>query len=365
METLSQCTILLVDDTEENIDVLVEILGDYYELAVAMDGESALEIAKEDLPDLILLDIMMPDMDGYEVCKRLKEAPETADIPVVFVTAKSETSDEAQGFDLGAVDYITKPISPAVVKARVKTHLALEITRKTLAEQNKELIEAAQLQEAVDRISRHDLKNPLTTILSVPQLLMMDDNVDEQQKEMLGRVEQAGLTMLNMINLSLDLFKMERGTYQLTPVEVDLAGVIRWIYREHGETAASLEVPLKLMIEGAEASDDAVFSVPGEELLLYSMLGNLVKNGLEATPEGQELTISLSQGDPITIAMENSGEVLAEVRDSFFEKYATAGKNKGTGLGTYSAKLIAETHKGTIGFESGNGKTTVTVSLPT
>jgi len=117
--------ILVVDDTETNIDILVEILSPEYEVMVAMDGPTALELAKEDPPDLILLDIMMPEMDGYEVCVRLKADKRTFRIPVIFITALSSTQDEAKGFIAGGVDYITKPISPPTVLARIKTHLAL------------------------------------------------------------------------------------------------------------------------------------------------------------------------------------------------------------------------------------------------
>ena len=117
--------ILVVDDNEANIDILVEVLSDDYELSVAMRGEKALELAVETPPNLILLDIMMPEMDGYEVCRRLKADPRTARIPVIFVTAMNEINDETRGFEVGAVDYITKPISPPVVLARVATHIAL------------------------------------------------------------------------------------------------------------------------------------------------------------------------------------------------------------------------------------------------
>lgn len=119
-------SILIVDDIPDNIDVLNGILHDDYQIKVAINGERALKIASgENPPDLILLDVMMPGMDGYEVCRRLKDNIATRDIPVIFVTAKSEVEDETEGFALGAVDYITKPVSPPLVKARVKTHLAL------------------------------------------------------------------------------------------------------------------------------------------------------------------------------------------------------------------------------------------------
>jgi CheY-like chemotaxis protein len=119
-------SVLIVDDTPANIDVLKEILNPFYQIKVATSGEKCLKIAStHPLPDLILLDIMMPQMDGYEVCERLKANPETKNIPVIFVTAKSEIEDEIKGFKIGAVDYITKPISPPLVIARVKTHISL------------------------------------------------------------------------------------------------------------------------------------------------------------------------------------------------------------------------------------------------
>jgi putative two-component system response regulator len=129
--------ILVVDDEKFYIDVVVELLSKDYKVVVAMDGEQALRRAVTDPPpDLILLDIMMPGMDGYEVCKRLKEIPVVRDIPVIFLTVKSEVADELKGFALGAVDYIQKPVSPPIVKARVATHLTLNRARRELADQN-------------------------------------------------------------------------------------------------------------------------------------------------------------------------------------------------------------------------------------
>jgi len=119
-------TLLIVDDTPENIDILRAVLMHDYQLKVATNGEKALELChREPQPQLVLLDIMMPGMDGYEVCRRLKEDERTRRIPVIFVTAMSEAGDEVRGLELGAVDYLTKPVQPAIVKARVRTHLTL------------------------------------------------------------------------------------------------------------------------------------------------------------------------------------------------------------------------------------------------
>jgi len=125
---------MIIDDVKTNIDILVETLRPDYEISVAVDGKAALEAVAEDKPDLILLDIMMPEMDGYEVCKRLKAGESTKDIPVIFITAMTEESDEAKGLALGAVDYITKPFSPELVKSRVRNQLELKRHRDHLEE---------------------------------------------------------------------------------------------------------------------------------------------------------------------------------------------------------------------------------------
>lgn len=135
-DTKPKSTILAVDDTPANIDVVKGVLSQDYRVQAAVNGLMALKIIEQQKPDLILLDVMMPDMDGYEVCRRLKSAPETCDIPIVFLTAKSEIADEAKGLAMGAVDYITKPISPPILQERVKTHLALKIARDMLVHQN-------------------------------------------------------------------------------------------------------------------------------------------------------------------------------------------------------------------------------------
>jgi sigma-B regulation protein RsbU (phosphoserine phosphatase) len=154
MNELEKKTVLVVDDAPANIQVVNSILKDIYKVRVATDGAKALVLAKtEPPPDLILLDVIMPGMDGYEVCARLKADPATADIPVIFLTVQAESEDETHGFEVGAVDYIHKPFSPAVVKARVQTHLVLRGIRELLARQlnalRKELETARQIQLSI------------------------------------------------------------------------------------------------------------------------------------------------------------------------------------------------------------------------
>src|ERR1700757_1930757 len=147
-------TVLVVDDAPANIQIVNSILKDIYKIRIATSGAKALELVKvAPPPDLVLLDVMMPEMDGYEVCTRLKLDPKTRDIPVIFLTGQTEVEDETKGFDVGAVDYIHKPFSPAVVKARVQTHLVLRGIREQLAQQlltiQKELETARQIQMSI------------------------------------------------------------------------------------------------------------------------------------------------------------------------------------------------------------------------
>lgn len=144
-QAVNKPTILVVDDTPDNITLLCSLLGEQYRNKVATNGAKALKIARsEPRPDLILLDIMMPEIDGYEVCRQLKADPATRHIPIIFLTAKTQEGDETKGFELGAVDYITKPIIPPILMARVHTHLALQDARKFLERQNEVLEEQVE-----------------------------------------------------------------------------------------------------------------------------------------------------------------------------------------------------------------------------
>src|SRR5210317_1720529 len=146
-----KATVLAVDDTPENLDVVKGILGDDYQVKVAINGHIALKIAQSQAPDLILLDIMMPEIDGYEVCRQLKADPATAEIPVIFLSALTDTKDKVQGLDLGAVDYVTKPFQPDEVIARVNTHLTVYRLKREVQAQHDELEDELQSVAEVQR----------------------------------------------------------------------------------------------------------------------------------------------------------------------------------------------------------------------
>ena len=170
MKELSDCTVLVVDDTEANVDILVDALGELYDVSVAMDGREAVDTVEEEPPDLILLDIMMPEMDGYEVCEKLKGDQRFAKIPIIFLTALTEIENKTRGFQMGAVDYITKPFEITEVQARVKTHLSLVIARGELEMQN-EILEIK-----VDERTRELAVTQDVTIHSLAVLAETRDN---------------------------------------------------------------------------------------------------------------------------------------------------------------------------------------------
>lgn len=184
-ETTSVTNILIVDDVITNIKVLAEILKPDYGIRFAKNGLEALKIARSDSPpDLILLDIMMPDMDGYEVCRTLKADAATRNIPIIFITAKRGEEDETKGLDLGAADYITKPFCTAIVKARVRTQL-----ERKQAEQDR--IQREKLQGVIEMAGAicHELNQPMQVISGYSELLMMDMTKDHSMYDDLARIK--------------------------------------------------------------------------------------------------------------------------------------------------------------------------------
>ena len=218
-----------------------------------------------------------------------------------------------------------------------------------------------QLREDVDRIMRHDLKTPLGAILGIPEALLHDDNITSGQARLLELVRRAGLKMLEMINRSLDLYKMERGDYHLVRNPVDLSDVLENVVADLKGSPGFAEVPCEVRFEDRGREH----AVQGDRMLLYMMLSNLVKNAFEAA-DGEAVSIEVSEdGADCFVTIRNAGLVPEAVRDNFFGKYCTGGKKEGLGLGTYSAYQIVRAHGGEITFESApETGTRVAVRLP-
>lgn len=367
MADKNSASIIIVDDTPANLDVLGSILTEEnYDIRAFANGPMALRLAIAEPPDLILLDIKMPAMNGYEVCTTLKADERTRDIPVIFISALQETADKLQAFEAGGVDYITKPFQAAEVLARVRTHVKLKQMHEELQSKNVMLEEAARLRDDVDRIMHHDLKNPLNSIMNLPSLLIKTStDLTDEATDWLRTIERSGHKMLDMINRSLDLYKMETGSYQLNLQAFDLLPILKNSANEIERLHAASQKSACILYQGETAADDLQIWVDGEIMLCYPLFSNLLQNAFEASPDGGNVEIELDAHDEqyITISITNIGTVPEAIRERFFDKYVTAGKEKGTGLGTYSAKLCAETQEGSIRLEPMTDKTRISVEL--
>jgi two-component system, sensor histidine kinase and response regulator len=358
-------TLLLVDDTPDNLMLLSGLLKDEYRVRLAQNGAKAVEIATSDNPpDLVLLDIMMPDMDGFEVAKRMREHPTSESIPVIFVTAMNTADARMKGLDLGAVDFITKPIDPDLLKSRVRNFMRYVQIRKSLQADFDSMVESAQLKEDVEHITRHDMKGPLAGVLGLVQDMITDDSLTNKQVEKLKLIEETSLQVLNMINLSSELFKIETGRFKLNPQPVNVGSILHRIAEIDRLTYS--EKKLGISVDSDVPVGVELPQTMGDAMLCYSMFQNLIKNACEAAPVSSKVLITLYDQSPISIKIENKGAVPEEIREKFFDKFVTTGKQGGTGLGTYSARMLAEAQKGSMELyvDDENNTTAITVILP-
>jgi CheY-like chemotaxis protein len=359
-------TILVVDDTPDNLHLLSSLFKEEYRVKIAHNGPKALSICQSDNPpDLILLDIMMPGMDGFEVAQKLREHPTSEMIPVIFVTAMTDDAARLKGMELGAVDFVTKPIDPDSLRVRVKNFMRYVELHRQLQADYDGMMAMERLKEDVEHITRHDLKGPLAGVIGLVQSLVEAQNLTEDQRSQLRLVEETALQTLNMVNLSSELFKIETGRYTLEPQVIKIAPIIRRIAELSRKTFAVKN--LTVAVAKPHGVEDDQLLALGDPMLCYSLFQNLIKNACEAAPEGSAVTITVYTGAPMRITLDNKGVVPASIRDHFFEKFATAGKQGGTGLGTYSAKLLTEAQQGTIMMETSDekGQTRITLTLPT
>ncbi len=359
----NQQTVLVVDDTPENIAVLSSVLRGRYKTRVAVSGARALEIASspETRPDLILLDIRMPDMDGYEVCRRLKESEDLRDIPVIFLSALNETVDKVKAFSVGGIDYVTKPFHAEEVQARVETHLKvrrlqveLEAQNNTLQEYNEELSQLHALKDEFLQIASHDLKNPLTCILGfafiIDSLTKPGTVMTEDTHALAGKIGDQCKVMQKIIEDFLDFQAMDAGQIKLIREQIDLNALTRSVLERNADYAAK-----KTIIPHLE-QESSLPLVSADKSRLDQVLDNLVSNAIKFSPPGEHVTVCTRKSE---------GGVLVEVRDSgpgltdedmkkLFVKYAKlsnlpTGGEKSSGLGLAICKKIIEMHGGKVG----------------
>lgn len=351
--------LLIVDDVPDNLMLLSNLFRGEYVIRPAKNGVKALEHCQGDSPpDLVLLDVMMPGISGFEVLQRMREHPTSENIPVIFITAKSEETDRSLGLELGAVDYITKPIDPATLKLRVRNFMHFVSMRRQLQASFDDMMELSRLREHVERITRHDTKGPIAAAMGLVQEI-----IDEgcEHADDLGVVMQALDSALEAASLASDLFKIESGNYLLHPEAVPILPLIEEVVKTH----RSLWQPLRIR-NRVQAPDTPQQSfhpeLLGEPALCRLILQNLLKNAWEASPPDADVLMSWDVvGEEWTLRITNSGTIPQAIRHRFFDKYVTSGKKGGTGLGTYSARLLTEVQMGRLSFELDEARNTTTL----
>ena len=360
-----QATVLVVDDTPDNLHLLSNLLSEDYKVKVAINGKIALTIAESDSPpDLILLDIMMPYMSGYEVCQQLKHNPKTMNIPVIFLTAKFEMEDEMKGLKLGAADYIVKPISPPIVLARVKNHLMIKIMTDNLKEKNVELENARIVAEKASLAKSeflssmsHELRSPLNAILGFSQLMESDSPPPSPaQNERITQIISAGWHLLKLINEILDLAKIESGHVLLSQESVSLTEVIR-------ECQSMIEPQAQQRdIQQTIPRSDIPYFVYADRTRLKQVLINLLSNAIKYNREQgmievkcAESTFGRTRVSIIDTGVGMSPEQLAQLFQPFNRLGQESSGTEGTGIGLVVVKQLIELMGGSIGVESTAG----------
>jgi signal transduction histidine kinase len=355
-------TLLLVDDTPDNIALLSSLLKGLYRTKVAMNGAKAIEVAATgEPPDLILLDIMMPDMDGYEVCKRLKENERLRDIPVIFLSSRQETMDKVTAFNAGAVDYVTKPFEFEEVRARVETHLKIRRLQIALEKQNQQLEanyeQLRALTEQKDeflRIASHDLKNPLTGILCsaslVNDFVKPGTTMNDEMHQCLGRIIRQSRVMQKIIEDFLDFRALEDGQMRLVAIPMDLNETIGPVHERNEGYAREKSVNLVLELE------ETLPQIQADAARLSQVIENFISNSIKFSPRDTRTVVrTRSTTDSVIFEVEDSGPGLTdEDMGKLFVKYAQlsnkpTGGEKSSGLGLAICRKIIDLHGGKIG----------------
>jgi two-component system, sensor histidine kinase and response regulator len=341
--------ILVVDDEPANVELLarrLEALG--AEALRAMNGEEALATAAREMPDLILLDVMMPGIGGLETCRRLKINDMTAPIPVIFATALTDAADLSKGFEVGGYDYITKPIEPIELAARVRGAIFTKRLQDELRGTNETLRRVERSRQELVGMLGHDIRNLANSLVAFLQLVRLGqlDPSRPEFSELLGLSESNVTELLRMVNALLDVYKMEEGRLEPDQRLVPLESLVTKSIQQLAAEARARGVEM-----GCKTGEEMVYV---DETLLVRVFTNLLANSVKHTPSGGKATVEASAAADgwVTVRVRDTGPgIPAADGDNIFDRfYQTAGGRSrgGTGLGLAFCKLAVELHGGTI-----------------
>lgn len=344
--------ILIVDDDRLNIRILSGILKTQgYELATADSGERALETYPLCRPDLILLDVVMPGLNGFETCRRLKEAYGAGCAPIVFITAKNESDDVVEGFSAGGVDYLPKPFQAKEVLVRIRTHLRNQL----LTEQQNTLVEQLSKANAAKNrflgMAAHDLRNPLASIRGLAEFLR-DGVVGEltpEQRDLIETIHTASQSMLSMVNELLDVATIEAGELKIDPHRHNIADLI-----EKAVYVANIDAAKKRTRIDFQAPASATYPL-FDVAKMQQVIDNLLSNAVKYSPPGSVVTVEL-HGDKThcSFGIKDQGPGIPDnERDRLFKDFGRlsvrpTGGEKSTGLGLAICRKIVEAHHGIV-----------------
>jgi len=341
--------ILVVDDQDANIQLVCGfLLREGYEVEPASNGPMALERLAAQLPDLILMDVLMPGMDGFAVCERIRLIPECASIPVIFLSAADESEFIVKALESGGVDYITKPFRQVELIARVRTHLALKSSRDRMA---KLLLEKDQLMEVL----AHDLKNPLFAISLAVQTLRIKAHPDPAfQARVMDHIESTVLDMTANIEALLSQKAEERAEFPLTFQQINLQAAVKDAIHAMRPAANAKQMTLEMKSPGTSVV------VLADAQALRHILDNLISNAIKFSPSGSIITISpvmMPEEMPACLVMDEGPGFTAQDEDGLFQKYSRlsarpTGGESSTGLGLAIVKMLAERMSGTVKAEN-------------
>ncbi len=342
--------ILIVDDEISEIDLLVSLLQEKYKTIIAKNGLQALKRTQTlPRPDLILLDIMMPDMNGFEVCLHLKSEQATSDIPIIFITGQDDPQEETKALAVGAVDFIRKPFSPAVVLARIDTHLALQQQKLHLQELN-------VLKNKFIGMAAHDLRNPLNSICGYCDVLLTTELEADEQKHFVQTIDDVATQMVSMINDLLDVTVIESGNFSLNLQLNNLADLVAARVQLMMFTAAKKGITM--------ATDLSITPVARFDAdRLAQVIDNLLSNAIKFTPPNTQITIRTGQQrERIFVQVSDQGTGVPEAEQhklyQAFQKLSVrpTARERGTGLGLAIVKSIMDAHSGEIRFANNPDK---------